>query len=157
MTGSGSATEEERSAGGVVVRYREGVPHALVIRDPYKNWGLPKGHIEPDETADQAALREVREETGLERVEIRDELGTVDWWFQQDGVRIHKYCTFFLMISPTGAPRPELGEGITDCVWLSLDEAVSRITYDNARAMVREARELLSSADGETAVGDEDG
>lgn len=129
----------------MVVRRRDGISHALVIRDPYKNWGLPKGHIEPPETPAQAALREVREETGLEHVEVRDELGTIDWWFHKDGLRVHKFCTFFLMRSSRGDPKPEEGEGITACVWLPVDQALARITYDNARAMVEEAAKRLDS------------
>ena len=52
----------ERSAGGVVVRVLEGGPHFLLIRDPYRRWGLPKGHLEEGEANEAAALREVREE-----------------------------------------------------------------------------------------------
>ena len=60
-----SDTKVEASAGGVVVRYLAGVPHVLVIRDPYKKWGLPKGHSEDGEALWETALREVSEETGL--------------------------------------------------------------------------------------------
>lgn len=148
-------TVEERSAGGVVVRHRGETPHALVIRDPYKNWGLPKGHIEPHEDAAAAALREVREETGLQEVELREELGTIDWWFHKDGARVHKYCTFFLMTCLTGDPEPEEGEGITACVWLPLDQALRRITYDNARAMVREAARRLENGAAISGVGEQ--
>lgn len=147
-------TTEERSAGGVVVRHREGVPHVLVIRDPYKNWGLPKGHIESDETPDQAAVREVGEETGLTDLELLEELGTIDWWFQVDATRIHKFCTFFLMRSRRGEPAPEEAEGITDCVWFPLEEAPRRITYDNARAMVEEAARRLSAGEEGLGIGE---
>ena len=123
----------------MVVRFRDGGPHVLVIRDPYKNWGLPKGHIEDSEEEGETAIREVREETGLEDLQLGEKLGTIDWWFRNDGRRIHKFCTFFLMRSRQGQPVPEKAEGISECVWMPLQDAPDRITYDNAREMVREA------------------
>ncbi len=137
----------ERSAGGVVVRSIGGVPHVLVIRDPYDHWGLPKGHLESGEDEPMAALREVEEETGLTDLRIGVELGCIDWYFRADGHPVHKFCTFFLIHSLQGATVPEVAEGITECVWLDLDDAVKRISYDNAREMVRVAAQHLT-ADG---------
>ena len=62
----GRRAREEWSAGGVVLRRIRGVLHALLIKDPYGNWGLPKGHLEGTEGPQQAGLREVEEETGNE-------------------------------------------------------------------------------------------
>ena len=135
----------ERSAGGVVLRETDGALHVLVIRDPYRNWGLPKGHLEEGESLSEAALREVLEETGLDQVALGEELSTIDWYFRLDGVLIHKFCTFFLMRSPGGDAAPETDEGITACVWIPLDEVDERITYDNARSVVVEARQALRS------------
>ena len=139
----------ERSAGGVVVRVIAGEPHILVIRDPYQNWGLPKGHLESGEGNGDAAVREVGEETGLGDLTLGQELATVDWYFRAGGKLIHKFCAFYLMWSEQGDPVPELGEGITECVWLPLPEAARRISYDNAREVVNAAREILSG-DGPT-------
>lgn len=133
----------ERSAGGVVVRTIDGVPHALVIRDPYKKWGLPKGHREDDERLEEAALREVREETGLQDLRLGEELVTIDWVFRLKGRRIHKFATFYLMYSDSGEPVPEKAEGITACEWVPLGEAAERISYDNASEVVRAARDAV--------------
>lgn len=133
-------TKTETSAGGVVVRTIGGVPHALVIRDPYRKWGLPKGHTEDGETFRETALREVREETGLEDVRVDAELVTIDWFFMARGTRIHKFATFFLMYSETGDPVPEEGEGISACEWVPLDVADRRLSYDNASEVVRIAQ-----------------
>lgn len=137
----------ERSAGGVVLRRIDGELHVLLIRDPYRNWGLPKGHVEPGEDDMGAALREVEEETGLKGLIPGPELKTIDWVFRSGGRRVHKYCCFFLMSSPEGQPVPERSEGITDCRWVSLHSAVDEISYDNARQVLVAAVELIQDAD----------
>jgi len=137
---------EEVSAGGVVVRVLDGAPHVLLIRDPYRNWGLPKGHVEGGEDPPQAALREVQEETGLDELVLGPVLGTIDWRFRIRGTLVHKYCHFFLMVSRGGDPKPQHAEGITECRWLPLDEALRSVTYDNAREMIRVAVRILAES-----------
>jgi ADP-ribose pyrophosphatase YjhB (NUDIX family) len=137
----------ETSAGGVVVRTIDGTPHALVIRDPYKKWGLPKGHTEDGESSQETALREVGEETGLRDLELGQELVTIDWFFHVRGRRIHKFTTFYLMYSTDGEPTPEEGEGISACEWVPLAIAHERISYDNARGVVKAAQRALREPD----------
>ena len=132
----------ETSAGGVVLRTIDHVVHALVIRDPYKRWGLPKGHAEDGESPVETALREVREETGLDDLTLGPELVTIDWFFRAQGVQIHKFTTFFLMYSDHGQPVPERDEGITRCEWVPLERAHERISYENAREVMRVAQRL---------------
>ena len=135
----------ETSAGGVVYRRDEsGTPHFLLIRDPYGNWGLPKGHIEDGETPEEAALREVSEESGLTDLRTESELQIIDWYFRNDGQLIHKFCHFFLLESRSGEATPQADEGISACVWLPLGEAVRTITYANAREVLRAAGERLA-------------
>lgn len=142
------ATRRERSAGGVVVRTVEGVARVLLIRDPYGHWGLPKGHVEGAEDPAGAALREVREETGLNHLELGAALGTIDWYFRQGDALIHKFCAFYLMRSNAGEPVPEVAEGITECVWLPVQEAIRQIGYRNTREVLRKAAKLLAAGEG---------
>lgn len=136
----------ERSAGGVVVRRCSSEPHVLLILDPYGKWGLPKGHLEEGEGDREAAVREVREETGLDEVELGPDLGEIDWTFRRSGRRIHKFCRFFLMHAPQGETRPELSEGITECRWLPVDEAIRTVAYGNAREVLVRAAERIEGA-----------
>lgn len=137
-------TVVEVSVGGVVVRVIEGVPHVLLIRDPYRKWGLPKGHAEEGETPPETGLREVSEETGLTDLRLGEELVTIDWYFRSRGKKIHKFTTFFLMYSEKGAATPERGEGITACEWVPLEEAHNRISYENASEVVQVAQRILA-------------
>ena len=101
----------ETSAGGVVYRHEGGRVVFLVIRDSYRNWGFPKGHLEMGERADTAALREVTEETGLAGLVVRAELEVIDWHFRFRGKRIHKVCHFFLIETSEAATTPQRAEG----------------------------------------------
>ena len=140
----GPRSTREYSAGGVVVRARvRGTPpDVLLIRDSYGNWGFPKGHVEVGEKIEQAAVREVREETGLAGVDIVGQIDRIDWWFRFRGKLIHKYCDFYLMAVPDGSAEqasPQTDEGISACEWVDLDEARRRLTYVNARGVLEKA------------------
>jgi 8-oxo-dGTP pyrophosphatase MutT (NUDIX family) len=141
-----TATRVETSSGGVVFRRTLSGVRFLLIRDPYANWGLPKGHIEEDETPEQAALREVTEETGLGRLAIVDRLPTIDWYFRERGKLIHKFCHFYLVESVEGEPVPQTAEGISACVWCDFTGALDTVTYANAREVLRAAGERLNGA-----------
>ena len=133
----------ETSAGGVVYRRIDGEPRFLLIRDPYANWGLPKGHIEGGETPEEAAVREVAEETGLDSLTMLLQLPTIDWYFRDRGTLIHKFCHFFLFESASGEPVPQQDEGITACAWHALPDALATLSYANAREVLRIAGEQL--------------
>lgn len=134
----------ETSAGGVVYRMGEdGAPRFLLIRDPYENWGLPKGHLEGRETPREAAVREVREETGLADLRLVGDLPTIDWYFRDGAVLVHKYCHFFLLESAAGEAAPQLDEGITACVWHPFTETLAEVSYANARSVIEAAGKQL--------------
>jgi 8-oxo-dGTP pyrophosphatase MutT (NUDIX family) len=122
----------------------DGGPLFLLIRDSYGQWGFPKGHLERDERADSAALREVMEETGLTSVSVRDSIATIEWYFRFRGTLIHKSCEFFLMESASATTDPQRSEGITECRWTTMAEARDLIAYENARDVLTRANEMVS-------------
>ncbi|HEY7232556.1 MAG TPA: NUDIX hydrolase [Gemmatimonadaceae bacterium] len=135
--------KEETSAGGIVYRVVDGSPVYLLIRDSYRNWGFPKGHVEDGELPDAAALREVSEETGLSDLLVRGLVQTIDWHFRFRGKLIHKICHFYLMETAESTTSPQRTEGITACRWLPFSEAEELISYANARDVLRKARALF--------------
>ena len=141
-------SRQEESAGGIVFRLERGKPRYLLIRDSYSNWGFPKGHLEPGEEPATAAVREVGEETGLRSLLIRGLIDTIDWDFRFRGQAIHKVCHFFLMESRRSRTSPQRAEGITACRWMSFDEAQRRVSYRNAREVLRRAHEMVSGSAG---------
>ncbi len=141
---------EEVSAGGIVFRRDGERTFYLLIRDPYRNWGFPKGHLEEGEEPSAAAIREVGEETGLGGLELRAAVETIDWTFRFRGRQIHKVCHFFLMETEQRRTVPQSAEGITACRWASYEQATKMIAYDNARAVLAQAHALLQG----TAHGD---
>lgn len=134
---------EEVSAGGIVFRRDGERTFFLLIRDPYRNWGFPKGHLEDGERPEAAALREVAEETGLDGLEIRAPIETIGWTFRFRGRRIHKVCHFFLMETASRRTVPQKAEGITACRWASFEQATRLIAYENARAVLVQAHAML--------------
>jgi len=139
--------KRETSAGGVVYRLEGGEPLFLLIRDSYRNWGFPKGHIEGDEAPDAAALREVIEETGLGEVALDGEIDTIDWFFRFRGRLVHKVCHFYLMRTDAVDTTPQRTEGITACRWARFDEAARLVSYANAREVLLRAHAMVRGVD----------
>lgn len=148
-----NGTRRETSAGGVVYRHVGAETLFLLIRDSYKNWGFPKGHLEAGEQPDSAAMREVAEETGLNGLTLRSVIETIDWHFRFRGRLIHKVCHFYLIETTEGETKPQKAEGITACKWATYDEAARLISYANARVVLDRARAILISGPSATPTG----
>lgn len=134
-----SSDQVEFSAGGVVVRDGEVAVIVPVRRDARGSrvLGLPKGHPDPGETPEQAATREVQEETGL-TAELIEELGEIRYHYERRGRRRHKRVAFFLFEYRSGDLADHDHE-IEDARWMPLAEAVRALSYDGEREMVRRA------------------
>jgi ADP-ribose pyrophosphatase YjhB (NUDIX family) len=122
-------------------------PHraALIARHDRRGrlvWSLPKGHLEHGETAEQAAVREVEEETGI-RSEVLAPLGTIDFWFVADGRRIHKTVHHFLLRALGGELSDEDVE-VVDVQWYALPEVAGVLAYADERRLVDRLPEPLT-------------
>lgn len=142
-------TRRATSAGGVVCDDREdGRRWVLLIARRNAagkaQWTLPKGRIEPGESDEQAAIREVREETGHGAV-VSHLLGTIDYWFvwRPDEVRYHKYVHYFFMWwdGQTPGDRDDEAEHVE---WVPVEAAVVRLAHRNERKLVEKAARATS-------------
>jgi 8-oxo-dGTP pyrophosphatase MutT (NUDIX family) len=135
--------EQERSAGGVVVRGEELLVIVPTRRDANgaRVLGLPKGHVDPGETPEQAAAREVREEGGVE-ADLVEQLGDVRYFYQRDGRRVLKRVSFFLFAYRSGSPEDHDDE-VEQARWMRLTDAATALSYAGEREMVERALSIL--------------
>ena len=138
----------ETSAGGLVIDGLDGPRDeqvaALIGRIDRRGrmlWSLPKGHIEMGETAEQTAIREVAEETGI-RGSVLAALGRIDYWFVTDGRRVHKTVHHYLMRFSGGELSDEDLE-VAEVAWVPIQELPSRLAYADERRLAQVADELI--------------
>lgn len=141
-------TLEQISAGGVAFRQTaSGYDVAIISMNPSGRWQLPKGLIDEGETPEQAAVREVREEAGLE-TELLEPLDTIDYWFISDWDeirrRIHKQVHFFLL-RYTGGDVADHDDEVLESRWMGIDEAIGTLEFESEKATVEKAKEVLES------------
>ncbi len=125
------------AAGGVVIDNENGTPRVLLVhRPPYDDWSFPKGKLDPGETVKEAALREVREETGLECRIIR-ELATTryDYRTRNEGRLRPKAVHYFLMERASGDIQVP-GDEVDRAEWFEFEEATRRLSYEQDRKLL---------------------
>jgi len=126
---------QAHSAGGVVVREEAGtIRVAMIATRGRSRWGLPKGAPNDDETTEQAAIREVREETGLSG-EIVSLLDRIEYFFRANDKLIRKEVDFYLMRYTGGEMCPQLSE-VDDCEWVELGEAIERASFESEKRIL---------------------
>jgi ADP-ribose pyrophosphatase YjhB (NUDIX family) len=137
------------SAGGVVARPGEVLELCLIRPAGRTVWALPKGWVEPGETHEAAALREIREETGIEG-SIDGDLDSIEYSFfsRENQVRIHKVVHFFLVRFVRGDTSQHDHE-VAEAAWFGVERALDRMTYPNERQIVRKAMSLMAGVGGE--------
>jgi 8-oxo-dGTP pyrophosphatase MutT (NUDIX family) len=149
MTDTRKRTRNEHSSGGAVISMRDGVAYVAMIATRGKTrWGLPKGAVSEGETSEQAALREVLEETGLE-AEILKPLDTIEYFFRAGDTLIRKRVDFYLMRYVGGELTPQLSE-VDDVEWVELSEAVGRSSFDSERKLLESVLQDVSPASSKT-------
>ena len=130
------------SAGGVVHRSeRDRTEILLVHRRTPVLWALPKGTPDSGESIEETALRETREETGIE-VEIESPLGSISYFFVRDRIRFHKSVHFFLM-RPVGGSVDQHDHEFDEVRWFQLEEALEIMSYPTERDVVQRAAAML--------------
>ncbi len=139
-------SRNEVSAGGVVYRRDDdALELALAARRTRRGdlaWGLAKGAIEPGESEEQAAVREVLEETGLE-VKVESDLGDIRYFYVWEGVRVRKRVHFFLMRA-TGGDVNDHDAEMEDVRWFPVRTAIKRAAYKGEREVIERAVDRLS-------------
>ena len=137
-------TRNEHSCGGAVISIREDEPFvAMIATRGRTRWGLPKGAVVKGETSEQAALREVQEETGL-LADIVRPLDTIEYFFRAGDTLIRKRVDFYLMQYVGGALVPQLSE-VDDVEWVRLSEAIERASFQSEKKLLASALEQMGS------------
>jgi len=136
---------EETSAGGLVLDERR--RGALIGRQDRRGrmvWSLPKGHIEEGETAEAAAIREIREETGISG-SIVAPLGVIDFWFMAENRRVHKTVHHFLLRAESGELSSDDAE-VDSVEWVPLEDMSTRLAYADERRLMDRVQDLLADS-----------
>ena len=142
-------TVHQESAGGVAHRADDGRVEVVLIKTAAEGrWQLPKGIVDPGETAEIAALREVREEAGI-TCEIIELLDSIQYWFvgDYDGPkkRYHKHVHFYLM-KYIGGDVADHDHEVTEARWVKLDAAEAMLAFDSERKVIAKARIRLEAS-----------
>jgi 8-oxo-dGTP pyrophosphatase MutT (NUDIX family) len=136
--------KREFSAGGLVIRRFRGRPFVAAIRPRSDVLALPKGHPDGKESMGDAAVREVREETGLE-AELREKLGDIKYFYvDRSGERVFKIVSFFLLGYRSGSIKAHDFE-VESVEWVPLAEAPKKLSYRGEREMAEAALSRLES------------
>ncbi|WP_250287384.1 MULTISPECIES: NUDIX hydrolase [unclassified Frankia] len=139
---------EETSAGGLVLDDRSEMANAALIARRDRNgrllWSLPKGHVENGETAEQTAVREVAEETGVTG-RVLGRLGMIDFWFVTGRTRVHKTVHHYLLLRTTGE-LSDVDVEVAEVAWVPLAEVPRRLAYADERGLLRRVPAILTDS-----------
>lgn len=133
----------EKSAGAVVFRKQNSKIYYLVIKYEAGHWEYPKGNLEKGEGWQQAALREIKEETGLSDITFKPEFKeTTKYFYKKEGETVYKIVTFFL--GETKENKVRLSFEHKNYKWLEYKEALELVTYDEAKEVLKKAHNFLA-------------
>jgi NTP pyrophosphohydrolase including oxidative damage repair enzyme len=150
LTASYTPVHREVSAGGIIIDFaRQSLPAAIIARINRAGrveWCLPKGHIEEAETLEEAAQREIEEETGI-RGDILHSLSNIEYWFTSSGQRIHKTVHHYLLKATGGEITidNDPDHEAVDVAWVPFTDLNRRLSFANERHIADLAREFIQS------------
>lgn len=144
----------ENSAGAIIFRMVDGVPHYLLLHYPSGHWEFAKGHIEPGESVEQTIIREAEEETGIKDLQITPGFKENSKYFfrKSYGLKgeakkkapwVFKLVIF--MLAKTETQDVKISKEHIGFAWLPIEEAVKKITFKNARALLQKAHDYIIS------------
>ncbi|HEX7976201.1 MAG TPA: NUDIX hydrolase [Anaerolineales bacterium] len=139
-------THTQVSAGGVAYRIREGQREVVLISvGALERWQLPKGRVDPGESMEATALREVREEAGIQ-TELVAPLDQIEYWFYTGGSgernRVHKFVYFYLLRYLSGEPGDHDQE-VNEARWVEIDQAYEMLAFPSEKQVLHKAIERL--------------
>jgi 8-oxo-dGTP diphosphatase len=139
-------TMDQISAGGVAFRWTDSQPElAIVSVKPKLRWQLPKGIVDPGESPQETAIREVREEAGVE-ADLIKLIETIEYWYRSvkngQPVRYHKFVHFYLMQYRSGEVSDHDHE-VEEARWVSFEDALEMLDFKSEREVVEKAREMI--------------
>lgn len=148
---------QEKSAGALIFNRVDGVPHYLLLNYPSGHWEFAKGHIEKGEKPEQAAIREIEEETGIKNIKLIDGFKEYAKYFfkksyglegeaKKRAPWVFKLVVFYL--AETWSQEVKISAEHKGFAWLSYEKAVKKITYKNARELLKKANDFVISAKG---------
>ena len=133
--------KQEKSCGAIILDKQQGKMKTLLLKHNGGHWAFAKGHVEGDETEEQTALREIKEETGLE-VELDTAFRTSVKYSPMSGVE--KEVIYFLAYKLQGNEKPQLEE-ISQIRWATLEEAKDIVTFDNDKQIILKVKKYLEN------------
>src|SRR5712691_343600 len=133
---------EEHSAGAVLFNDIGSSRKYLLLKYPAGHWDFPKGNVEKGESEGQTVLREVNEETGLDEVKLIDGFRRkIEYFYRRDGKSVHKEVVFLL--AETKKDDVKLSFEHQAYGWVSFQEALEKVTYNNSRRILQQAHKHL--------------
>ena len=141
-------TRDQISSGGVAFRWQDSNPEiAIVSVKPSLRWQLPKGIVDPGESPEVTAVREVREEAGIE-TDLLSLIETIEYWYRSTKygkpVRFHKFVHFYLLSYRSGNVTDHDHE-VEEARWVGLDDAIKMLAFKSEREVVEKAREMIAA------------
>ena len=139
-------TRDQVSSGGVAFRWQDLEPEiAIVSVKPSLRWQLPKGIVDPGESPEITAVREVREEAGIE-TDLLSLIETIEYWYRSTKygkpVRFHKFVHFYLLSYRSGDVT-EHDHEVAEARWVSFEEAMKMLAFKSERKVVEKAKEMI--------------